>query len=320
MSIRTIFLASAVALLTVSFPALSRQCSLAPELTADRCAAAATAESALRNISDSAKAIAEARNIAGMCPSAKRWAKLGRLYEADGRWDEAFDAYMQAYCLTSMDKRTEVATVLSLLLEPLTRTGRYEALQLYTLQLRVLLKELDAQAVAGDPPPSQNVRARWEAGERALAELSPSSLGIRKVVSSAKDVGVEPMLELRVSFDYDKDSLTDEGRKQVAEVTKQLADMPVAGSGKIWLIGHTDTRGGDKYNDDLSLRRAKRVQAELLGGLRDKGWDVRALGWGKRNPVFANAASEADHRVNRRVELRISDTTPTLGATESAAR
>ena len=234
---------------------------------------------------------------------------------------------MQAYCLTSMDKRTEVATVLSLLLEPLTRTGRYEDYIVQDLiggtsvrvQARVdgAARALTLQAaVARDGTFTRGSTA----GERALAELSPSSLGIRKVVSSAKDVGVEPMLELRVSFDYDKDSLTDEGRKQVAEVTKQLADMPVAGSGKIWLIGHTDTRGGDKYNDDLSLRRAKRVQAELLGGLRDKGWDVRALGWGKRNPVFANAASEADHRVNRRVELRISDTTPTLGATESAAR
>ncbi|MEM8794648.1 MAG: OmpA family protein [Pseudomonadota bacterium] len=73
------------------------------------------------------------------------------------------------------------------------------------------------------------------------------------------------------------------------------------------VLGHTDSDGDDKFNFDLSERRAANVANYLVG----QGLDPRrfaAQGFGENRPVATNATPEGK-ALNRRVEIRISPLT-----------
>jgi outer membrane protein OmpA-like peptidoglycan-associated protein len=73
--------------------------------------------------------------------------------------------------------------------------------------------------------------------------------------------------------------------------------------------GHTDSIGGDTYNQKLSERRAENVASALEnGGVSTQR--VTAKGYGKRYPVAPNTNSDgtdnsAGRAKNRRVEVVI---------------
>jgi outer membrane protein OmpA-like peptidoglycan-associated protein len=73
--------------------------------------------------------------------------------------------------------------------------------------------------------------------------------------------------------------------------------------------GHTDNKGSDEYNLDLSKRRAAAVKTLLvMRGVADSRIEV--VGFGKTMPVATNN-TEAGRQMNRRVEIRIAPKTQT---------
>lgn len=74
---------------------------------------------------------------------------------------------------------------------------------------------------------------------------------------------------------------------------------------KVLIEGHTDSRGGDEYNMQLSQRRALAVADGLAFRGIDRG-RVEAVGRGKTLPVATNDTA-AGQQQNRRVELVFSD-------------
>ena len=77
---------------------------------------------------------------------------------------------------------------------------------------------------------------------------------------------------------------------------------------EIELASHTDSRGTDKYNQDLSQRRAQSVVDYLVsrGIARDR---MVAKGYGESRLINKCAdgvsCSEAEHQQNRRTEFTI---------------
>ena len=71
---------------------------------------------------------------------------------------------------------------------------------------------------------------------------------------------------------------------------------------KIEVAGHTDSRGADAYNLDLSTRRA----ASVLKFLQDGGVSnvITSRGYGERQPVASNNTDDGRQQ-NRRVVLRV---------------
>ncbi len=71
---------------------------------------------------------------------------------------------------------------------------------------------------------------------------------------------------------------------------------------KVEVAGHTDSRGSDAYNLDLSTRRA----ATVLKYLQDGGVanSMTSRGYGERQPVASNSTDEG-RQSNRRVVLRV---------------
>ncbi len=89
---------------------------------------------------------------------------------------------------------------------------------------------------------------------------------------------------------------------------------------KVLIEGHTDSRGSDAYNDQLSARRADAVaQALLRRGVSSDA--LRTEGLGKAYPIASND-TPAGRQQNRRVEIVFSDASGRFAqsANEPAAR
>lgn len=74
---------------------------------------------------------------------------------------------------------------------------------------------------------------------------------------------------------------------------------------RVIIEGHTDNRGSDAYNEDLSQRRARAVADELVSrGISSSRFEI--LGRGEGYPVADNGSAEGRQQ-NRRVEIVFSD-------------
>ena len=71
----------------------------------------------------------------------------------------------------------------------------------------------------------------------------------------------------------------------------------------IVVVGHTDNKGGDAYNRDLSRRRAEAVRVYLINhGVRADR--ITALGKGEEGPIADNGTAEGRQQ-NRRVDITV---------------
>lgn len=95
-----------------------------------------------------------------------------------------------------------------------------------------------------------------------------------------------------------KDELTAESKAAIGTVREQILRRP---SPEITVTGHTDEIGTDRFNDQLSMQRAKRVTDELIrAGVRPGLITTDAHG--SREPLYPTVAGQAEPR-NRRVEI-----------------
>jgi len=103
-----------------------------------------------------------------------------------------------------------------------------------------------------------------------------------------------------ISFDYNSARLTPAFFNSLTKVADILNRY---NRSTIRIIGHTDNRGSDAYNQNLSTQRAQSVKQFLS----DRGVDSRrieAVGRGEQEPRASNA-TEAGRQLNRRVEMLI---------------
>ncbi len=105
-----------------------------------------------------------------------------------------------------------------------------------------------------------------------------------------------------VLFDIDKATLKSGTREKLAKVSGILMAYPGL---HMEIEGHTDSTGTDAYNQQLSERRARSVQAYLIEqGIKPE--DILGVrGYGESRPVATNNTA-AGRQQNRRVELVVS--------------
>lgn len=109
-----------------------------------------------------------------------------------------------------------------------------------------------------------------------------------------------------VFFEYDKSDLTTQAQTKVTEIANITNDPGVVD--RFLLIeGHTDSNGSDDYNLDLSMRRAKRVEQNLINGKVDPA-RLTTRGFGEKYPIADNTLPDGSPNLdgqakNRRVEV-----------------
>jgi outer membrane protein OmpA-like peptidoglycan-associated protein len=134
--------------------------------------------------------------------------------------------------------------------------------------------------------------------------VEPRALERRMSTVSAAEIGSKLAAEGRavfynILFDFDKAELKPDSRPQLAEMAAMLKASPQL---KVFIIGHTDAKGGLDYNVGLSGKRAAAVAAALA---KDHGIAAARLvtrGLGPLAPVATNRTDEGREK-NRRVEM-----------------
>ncbi len=103
-----------------------------------------------------------------------------------------------------------------------------------------------------------------------------------------------------VNFDFDSSEIRPESQPVLDEAVRQLSENPDI---DLTVIGHTDSRGTEEYNQALSVRRAEAVYRYLVNhGINPNR--VEVIGMGESQPVDTNKTEEGRAK-NRRVELDV---------------
>ena len=103
-----------------------------------------------------------------------------------------------------------------------------------------------------------------------------------------------------VFFDFDKWDLRPESFIELNRVVKLLNENPGI---EIEMSAHTDSRGSDEYNFNLSDKRAKSVMDYIISqGISPSR--ITSHGYGETKPVAPNE-TDAGRQLNRRVEFKI---------------
>ncbi|WP_345156252.1 OmpA family protein [Pontibacter saemangeumensis] len=104
-----------------------------------------------------------------------------------------------------------------------------------------------------------------------------------------------------IFYDFDKANIRPDAAVELDKLVQVLNDNPGI---SIELSSHTDARGSDIYNQDLSQRRAESAVEYIIS----KGIDssrITAKGYGESRPVVRNAKTEEEHQRNRRTEFKV---------------
>jgi outer membrane protein OmpA-like peptidoglycan-associated protein len=116
-----------------------------------------------------------------------------------------------------------------------------------------------------------------------------------------KSLSAGTRLVLRnVFYDFDKATLRKESIVELNLLVKILNDYSTM---RIELSSHTDNKGSERYNLDLSQRRSQAVMEYLISkGI--KANRLQAVGYGFSIPIASND-TEKGRQMNRRTEIKI---------------
>ena len=116
-------------------------------------------------------------------------------------------------------------------------------------------------------------------------------------------VPIERGLAIRLNnifFDFDKATIQPRSFSELNRLVKVMEENPKI---EISIAGHTDNKGSDLYNLELSDERAKAVRQYLIDhGIEQ--YRISAQGFGETQPIATNDTEEG-RQMNRRVEFTI---------------
>jgi outer membrane protein OmpA-like peptidoglycan-associated protein len=164
-----------------------------------------------------------------------------------------------------------------------------------------LKRENDAQAAATQVE-LDNAAKRTARAETEKSELRILLLKQFNIILQTRDTARGLIVNMSdVLFDSGKSSLRPLAREKLAKVAGIVSGHPGL---KLEVEGHTDSVGGDSYNQQLSEQRGESVRSYLTGqGMAESS--VTSKGFGKTQPVASNDTASGRQQ-NRRVELVIS--------------
>lgn len=136
-------------------------------------------------------------------------------------------------------------------------------------------------------------------------KVSPVEAALKDLGARVTEQEIHIELSADVLFDFDKADLRGEATPALEKVVAVFGAYPAAVAA---IEGHTDSKGDDRYNQELSERRAASVRSWLLGHGAHNPMTTR--GWGETKPVVSNTkpggGDDPDGRQkNRRVEITL---------------
>lgn len=148
---------------------------------------------------------------------------------------------------------------------------------------------------AAPRPATQQVAA---AQETVVAEAAPAYPAERPIERPVERIRASA-LALPVQFAFDSSDILPSARRQLDALAEGIRMLPALQS--VVIEGHTDARGTDVYNDQLSTRRAYAVKRYLVSLHGIDAGRLRAVGMGRFAPLGGRDPLAAE---NRRVQFR----------------
>jgi outer membrane protein OmpA-like peptidoglycan-associated protein len=108
-----------------------------------------------------------------------------------------------------------------------------------------------------------------------------------------------PAVDLQIYFDFDSAAITPKAVPQLTNLGNALTKAELKGS-VITINGHTDAKGTDTYNQQLSERRAETIKQYLVDHFQLSSENLVAVGFGKQGPKNTTDPFAPE---NRRVEV-----------------
>ena len=158
----------------------------------------------------------------------------------------------------------------------------------------------------GTGVPFHNIRsvALQLTEQRFISDAQPLR-GATAIVSDPTGFGFTIGLSGDYLFEFDQFVLTPSAQEALLSV---LALYEEYGGTLVEISGHTDSKGSDSYNQDLSEKRAAAVSTWFSENGIDPDM-ITALGYGETRPVANNEIDGADNpdgrSLNRRVDISV---------------
>ncbi len=161
---------------------------------------------------------------------------------------------------------------------------------------------MPAGALAGPAQTSDKI-VKFFADQVDLGQSRGICVGTQAQCADSTQSKPAAGLDMLVNFDLNSARLTPDARAKLEEFVKALQDNRLSQLHFV-VAGYTDASGSERYNEDLSVRRAQSVMAFLLeNGVKPAR--LKAVGFGETHPRVADPYDP----VNRRVEMRLNSTT-----------
>jgi outer membrane protein OmpA-like peptidoglycan-associated protein len=145
------------------------------------------------------------------------------------------------------------------------------------------------------------LQARERETQQARSQLANARQELQDLQAKQTERGMVMTLS-EVLFDTGRATLKPGADRALDRLAQFLKGTPRT---RVMVEGHTDSRGSEAYNEELSQRRAQAV-TEALSGRGVPADQYEAKGLGKAYPVASNE-TPAGRQQNRRVEIVCSD-------------
>ncbi|RLC21460.1 MAG: hypothetical protein DRI57_02305 [Deltaproteobacteria bacterium] len=246
------------------------------------------------------KTLEKARDIAGNNKATtKALIRLGRVYEKTGRLDKAEDTLKKAQNTAEGSK--SIAKLLARLGLVYEKMGKTE------LAYTCFRDSYDSH-------PYPKVYERFKAlGIRRMeqgvsAEQIKTSLLFQRKSYKNFNKGFQPQrsgIDLPIHFKFDSTEFaSDRYLQQAKSLGEALINDSELVDWKFTLIGHTDIRGTEEYNQILSEQRAEALKTYLVREFSINSDRIRTEGRGEKEPEHLGN-TEDDHDLNRRVKVEV---------------
>jgi len=115
-----------------------------------------------------------------------------------------------------------------------------------------------------------------------------------KIASIAED---KPNIDLEINFEYNSAKISSSAMPAARTLGQALSSSAFKGSTFV-VEGHTDAKGGEKYNQDLSERRAEAIKQFLSENYGIPAANLVSVGFGKTKlKVVDNPLAPENRRV-----------------------
>ncbi|WP_063345255.1 OmpA family protein [Vibrio jasicida] len=118
-----------------------------------------------------------------------------------------------------------------------------------------------------------------------FADLNVSKFLISECLAPQREIHIA----VAEHFDFDKSIIREADAASLDAFIRDIRGL----SGRITIVGHTDFKGSDEYNEKLSMRRAESVEAYLQQQLDPEQYDWEVKHFGESQPLALGKSDQA---------------------------